>query len=255
VAKEHYIVVGGTSGIGRSFVGQLSQRDGVISLLGRRASAEMPAASATLQYFQTDLADSAATVKTLESAISQSGKISHIIMFHRYRGKEDAWLGELQISLTATKTILEYAAGHFEVGGNCSVVVIGSNAARFVFSEQPVSYHAAKAALVQMVRYYAVTLGQLGVRVNMVTPDAVMKDESRPMYEKNPQLRELYESITPLGRMGTPTDVANVIDFFCSRNSEFITGQEIVVDGGLSLPAQSAVARKVAGMDKLRLTR
>ena len=114
-------------------------------------------------------------------------------------------------------------------------------ASRFICSEQPVSYHIAKAALNQMVRYYAVALGPRGIRVNAVLPDTLIKDESRAFYEQNPQLRRVNESIIPLGRMGAAEDVANAVLFLCSPQSSFITGHELVVDGGMSLLGQGGL--------------
>lgn len=106
-----------------------------------------------------------------------------------------------------------------------------------------------------MVRYYAVTLGPRRIRVNSVSPGTVLKDESKDFYLKNEQLYNLYKGIIPLGRMGTAEEVANVVAFLCSSKASFITGQNIVVDGGLSLIWQETLARKVASLDHLRVTR
>jgi len=118
-----------------------------------------------------------------------------------------------------------------------------------------VSYHVAKAALSQMVRYYAVALGPLGIRVNCVSPGTIMKEEAQSFYAAHPELWELYGRIIPLGRMGSAGEVARAIAFLCSPEAGYITGQELVVDGGLSVQWQESVARRASGLDAVTITR
>jgi 3-oxoacyl-[acyl-carrier protein] reductase len=75
-----------------------------------------------------------------------------------------------------------------------------------------------------------------------------LKAESREFYLRNKPLQRLYRQITPLGRMGTTEEIAGVIAFLCSPAASFVTGQDIAVDGGLSLLWQESVARKAAGL-------
>ncbi|HEX8096589.1 MAG TPA: SDR family oxidoreductase, partial [Pyrinomonadaceae bacterium] len=95
-------------------------------------------------------------------------------------------------------------------------------------------------------RYYAVKLGPRGVRVNCVSPGAVLKDESKDFYLKNERLYNLYRRITPLGRMATSEEIADVVTFLCGPKAAFITGQNIIVDGGLSLGWHESLARGLA---------
>jgi NAD(P)-dependent dehydrogenase (short-subunit alcohol dehydrogenase family) len=217
-----------------------------VSVISRRASAERR--QPNVRHYPSDLTDATRREEVLEEILRTDGPPANLVFLQRFRGEGDAWQGELELSLTATRVIIErlFASGRRETGG--SIVIIGSNSSRLIAAEQPVGYHAAKAALSQMARYYAVTLGPRGIRVNCVTPGLVLKDESREFYLRNKPLQRLFREITPLGRMGTAEEVAGVIGFLCSPAASFVTGQDIAVDGGISQLWQESVARKVSGL-------
>ena len=82
----------------------------------------------------------------------------------------------------------------------------------------------------------------------------MMKDESRQYYVEKEDLRKLYEKIIPLHRMGKAEDIADVIEFLCSDKASYITGQEIIVDGGLSLVGQSSLAKHLWDTNHLKIT-
>jgi NAD(P)-dependent dehydrogenase (short-subunit alcohol dehydrogenase family) len=126
--------------------------------------------------------------------------------------------------------------------------MVSSNASSFVARNQTVAYHAAKAALKQMARFYAVKYGPQGIRVNVVSPCTFVKPESAEYFAQQESLRALYGRITPLGRMGTAKEVARAVAFLCGPDSSFITGQDLTVDGGLSLMLQDTLAREIAGI-------
>jgi len=172
-----------------------------------------------------------------------------LLLCQRYRGNSDDWDGEFQASLTRSKQCIEGVVEDMERegwNGGGSIVVMASVAAVSVEKEQPVGYHACKAALVAMVQYYAVTLGPKHVRVNAIIPGLTIKPEARAFYDSHPELERTYKDITPLGRMGTVEDLAHLVDFLISDKSSYLTGQTIVLDGGISLRSAWALARKVS---------
>lgn len=241
--KVHTLVVGGTRGIGREVVRHFVRAGHRVSVLGRWASEEKGVSSHVV-----DLADKEAVLAALAKAVKQNGRLTNLVFLQRFRGEGDAWQGELDVSLTATKVIVERLAGEFvrqKKTALSSIVIVSSNASRLVAGEQSVGYHAAKAALRQMARYYACSLAPRGIRVNCVTPGIVLKEEAREFYRKNEPLHALYRRITPLGRMGAPRDIADAIGFLCGPGAAFITGQEIVVDGGLSLLWQASLGNEL----------
>ena len=121
---------------------------------------------------------------------------------------------------------------------------VSSVLGQFIAAEQPLGYHVTRAALDQLVRFYAVQLAPRGIRVNAVSPNLIEKEEGREYYRQNPDLKKHYESVIPLGQMGSPRDVAYAIDFLCSDRSAHITGQTLVVDGGLTAVMQHSLGAR-----------
>lgn len=252
---KHIVIVGGTSGSGRVLVRRFSEKHNIVSLIGRHSPPEVNLNLLGVYFYKVDLCDNILINEAIDQIVSDHGPISHLVFYQRFRGEGDDWFGEIQVSLTATKNIIEKLSVSFDNSIEKSIVVVGSLASHLIHDEQPVSYHMVKAGLNQMVRYYAVLLGSKGIRVNCVSPSTVIKEESKSFYAEQVNLRRLYEDITPLKRMGTSEDIADVVEFLCSIQSKYITGQEIMVDGGLSLVGQTSLARSLSKMDGLRVTR
>jgi NAD(P)-dependent dehydrogenase (short-subunit alcohol dehydrogenase family) len=249
----HTLVVGGTRGIGRAVVRHFAAAGHRVSVIGRRQPAERPRANVC--HYSVELTDALLREETVKELVRQDGPPENVVFLQRFRGQGDGWQGELEVSLTATREIIESLRSHYERRRGGAIVIVTSNASHLVAEEQSVGYHAAKAALRQMARYYAVTLGPLGVRVNCVTPGAVLKEESREFYLRNKPLQRLFREVTPLGRMGTAEEIAEVIAFLCSAKASFVTGQDIAADGGLSLLWQESLARKAAGFKHALVSR
>jgi NAD(P)-dependent dehydrogenase (short-subunit alcohol dehydrogenase family) len=218
--------------------------DQIVSVIGRRPPNESDTSIPGVSFWAVDLLDEDGLKEVCSEITDRSGKMTNLIFCQRYRGNRDDWEGEIETSLTATKRLIEGFLVEAEDHKPDSIVVISSIAGTFIAEEQPVSYHVAKAGLIQLVRYYAVKLGPLGIRVNCVSPGAVVKQESKQFYQDNQSLHELICSVIPLRRMATSEDVAQVTSFLCSPAASYVTGQNIVVDGGFSLQWHESFTRQ-----------
>lgn len=238
----HTLIVGGTNGLGKEAVQQIAKKNRVVSVVGHHSkSNNLESGDQNVRFWYADISDTEKRIEMLNEIIDCNGRLNHLIFFQRYRGHGDSWNKELEISLTATKYLIEYLSDKFVDKGQKSVVMVSSVAAELIAREQDVGYHVAKAGMVQMARYYAVSLGKKNIRVNCISPALVLKEAAKPYYEQHLELKKLYETITPLGRMGSSRDVVNLIEFLCSSKASFITGQNIVVDGGLTVQMQSSL--------------
>ncbi|WP_051292927.1 SDR family NAD(P)-dependent oxidoreductase [Citrifermentans bremense] len=240
---EHFMVVGGTRGIGKVLVERLVQRGDTVTVLTRKPGGNKPVEG--VFYFRADLAVPDELPGRCAELVSSAGKPDHMVCLQRYREQGDDWSGEFAVSVTSNKVLLDFFAGNCTANGKNSVVLANSIAASHVVETQPLSYHTAKAAVDQMIRYYAVRLGPLGIRVNGVAPGTVLKPESRHHFLENPSLQQLYREMTPLRRMGTASEVSDVIEFLTGPNSSFLTGQTLIVDGGLSLQWQESLSLRL----------
>ncbi|HOW87238.1 MAG TPA: SDR family oxidoreductase [Candidatus Omnitrophota bacterium] len=244
----HTIVVGGTRGLGREVAKTLGIAGHRISVLGRKEPPQKDGNILGAQYYQCDLADERSLKKKLDSLVKTQGKPSYIVFCQRYRGQGSDWQGELGVTLTATKTIIETLENKFTRSGDKGIVMVSSVFAERVGDGQPVGYHVCKAGLNQMMRFFAVKLGPKGIRVNAVTPFTFLKEESKEFYLKNKPLHDLYRRMIPLGRMATSEDSAKAVAFLCSSQASFISGQNLYIDGGLSLVWPETLARKIAAL-------
>jgi NAD(P)-dependent dehydrogenase (short-subunit alcohol dehydrogenase family) len=244
---KHSIIIGGTKGVGRELAVLLANEGQTVTAVGRTPG-EFSTTAGKVVGFAGDVEQPDALLAGLKEQVAKYGQVSSLVFLQRYRGKGDAWNVELNVSMSATKPLIEGLAPDFAADGDKSICVVTSNASTFVARNQTLAYHTSKAALKQMARFYAVKLGQQGIRVNIVSPCTFVKSESAAYYAGQTELQGMYAKITPIGRMGTAREVAEAVAFLCGPKASFITGQELAVDGGLSLMLQDAMAREVAGI-------
>jgi NAD(P)-dependent dehydrogenase (short-subunit alcohol dehydrogenase family) len=251
---KHVLIIGATRGIGRAITTAFLDGGYAVSVISRRKNPEPGNSSSGVSQWTVDITDARRRSRILDHIIRERGRLTHLVFAQRYRGAADDWSGEVETSLTATKDIIDHLANAFGNAPEKSIAMVSSIASGLIADEQPLSYHVAKAGLVQMARYYAVVLGAKGIRVNSVSPGVVLKDEARDFYRRNKKLRDLYKTILPSGRMITAAEIAQVVVFLCGPKAISINGQNIIADGGLSLQWQESLTRR-ATMKHLAITR
>ena len=245
MTERHFLVVGGTRGTGRVLVRHLLEVEGnCVSVLGRSSGGDIQAPRMT--HHAVDVANRGGLLSCLDKAVEIYGKFTCVIFLQRQRAKKGEFDIELTVALSATKNAIDHLVDRrlFSTDGQSnSIVLVSSIADRYVAPEQSLGYHLGKAGISQLARYYALALGPMGIRVNSVSPCVVAKDEAKEFYDKNEWLVDRFNKFIPLGRMGRPQDIVNVIMFLAGEQASYITGQNIVVDGGLTLRSHESLVR------------
>lgn len=228
--SRHFVVVGGTRGLGKVFADRGKSEKHKISVLGRSAKNAPSEGS-----FTCDLQHPDEAAAVLDEVRCQRGEFDGLVFFQRFRGPGEGWDCEIQTSLFSAKTLIERAVRSFKPDGLKSIVITSSVNATFISPKLPVGYHIVKAGICQLARYYACTLGDFGIRVNAVCPSTFVKPENAEFYQSHPAVEAKLSKLSPLRRMGTADEIVDVLDFLLSEKSSFITGQTLMVDGGTSL--------------------
>lgn len=245
MSQLHSVVVGGTRGLGRALVELWSEGTDAISVIGRKQpSAPKTSPGDSVRYYAADVTQAGSIQPAIDEIVQASGPVSRLVFSQRYRGQGDSLDGELEVSLKGTRRVIEHLLAKSQFASSAAIVVVSSVLGQFIAAEQPLGYHVTRAALDQLVRFYAVQLAPRGIRVNAVSPNLIEKDEGREYYRQHPELKKHYESVIPLGQMGSPRDVAYAIDFLCSERSAHITAQTLVVDGGLTAVMQHSLGAR-----------
>ncbi|MEQ0565300.1 SDR family NAD(P)-dependent oxidoreductase [Amycolatopsis sp. NEAU-NG30] len=234
-------VTGASGTIGRGIALRFAEAGSAVAVHHRRPGAAddvvaaIEAAGGRARAFAADLTDDAACHALLAEAADWGGRLDALVNNAGIQPVEaladltaDRWREMLDATLTSAFSCTQAAARLMRDGG--SVMHIASIEARQP-AQGHVHYSAAKAALVMHARGAALEYGPRAIRVNTVSPGLI----SRPGLEDDwPEGVARWRSAAPLGRLGTPADVANACVFLASPLASWITGHDLVVDGGVT---------------------
>lgn len=149
----------------------------------------------------------------------------------------DEWNAILALNLTAPMRLCQQAVPLMRASGGGSIINVAS---RVYLSGTGVGYTSSKTGLIGLTKALAVQLGKDRIRVNAVAPSFLNTPFNKKIVEQNSALADGFRKITPLGRLGTPEDVAGAIAFLASDRASFITGDILHVCGGSQLAPQPA---------------
>jgi len=243
LAGQVALVTGASRGIGRAIAVHLAAAGATVACVATKAEncaetvSACEAAGARAQAFGVDVADTAAVAEVVDRVQKELGGLNILVNNAGVtrdqlllRMSEDDYDRVMDVNLKGTWNFLKAAARPLmkcrgRVVNVSSVVGVTGNAGQ-------ANYAASKAGVIGLTRSLAKELAGRGVCVNAVAPGYIDTDMTAGMDEK--AATELAARI-PLGRIGSPEEVARLVEFLAGPGGSYITGQTIVVDGGLSV--------------------
>ena len=262
-------VTGGGSGIGLACATRLAADGATVTITGRSvdrlaagvAAIGDAAPGADVRSVPADVTDEDALAAAVAAATDPTGRLDGIVV--SAGGSEtigpltqvdaEAWRRTVDLNLTGTLLTIKHGARIMARQGGGSIVAI-SSVAGAVTHRWFGAYGPAKAGIDMLCRVAADELGASGIRVNSVRPGLTRTDLVEAITAPGPVLDD-YLACTPLGRIGEPEDVANLVRFLLGPEASWITGENISVDGGHAVrrgPDMSGLLEGVFGADGLR---
>lgn len=235
------VVTGGASGIGRAAGAALAAAGAEVIAVDRDIA---PLSGSGLRAEACDIsseqavADLAERVGPCDIVVNAAG----IIRPGALADVDTAdWNALIAVNLTGYLLVSRaFARGMAERGGG-SLVHVASISGTHAQANSG-AYSASKAALIVMSQQFALELGPQGIRSNTVSPGMVRTPMTEEYYQA-PGVAERRDRAVPIGRVAVPDDIADVITFLASDRARYVTGADIVVDGGFTTTLMSWVPR------------
>lgn len=245
--KKVVLVTGGGIGIGRATAnafGALGYRVIVTDVLedeGRAVAATIEANGGTAEFDLLNVRDSAACNEVVNGIEKRYGAIDTIVanagIAHKVPLSEltdDKWDLTMDIDLKGVFRIIRAAVPGMKQKRKGSIIAVSSIMGVAYGWDEHAHYSAAKSGVVGLVRGLAVELGRDGIRVNGLAPGFIRTAQAlSEQHSLGAAGLDAVASKVPLGRVGEPEDMADVITFMASDKARYLTGQTLTVDGGL----------------------
>ena len=239
------VVTGGASGMGLATAERLAAQGDRVGILdinaeaAEEAAAAIRAAGGEAVGVQVDVSDRASVAAALDAVRAAYGPIlvlvtsAGIAPFEKFLEiSVESWQRTLDVNLTGTFHCVQLAIPDMIEAGFGRIVLISSSSAQ-QGAPRMVHYSASKGGIIAMTRSLAKEFGRKGITVNNVPPSMIDTPMSRQSQaEGNLPPTEMLSERSPVGRVGTPDDIAAAVVFLCSDDAGYITGQTLGVNGG-----------------------
>lgn len=251
------IVTGGSRGIGRGIAVDFAREGADVAIshfAGADAAFDRDAAESVADEVRAlgrraivvegDIGQSGTATALVAATVAAFGGVdilasnAGICPFHGFLDMpEDLLRGVIDVNLTGAFLVAQAAARQMVAQGTGGAIVATSSISALVGGAMQTHYTPTKAGVHSLMQSAAIALGPHGIRCNSVMPGAIATDINRDDWS-DPDKRAYLDGRIPLGRFGTPEDVAQVVSFLASDRAAYVTGAAILVDGGLFVNLQ-----------------
>ena len=253
LAGRRALVTGAASGIGEAVARLFVEQGARVALLDRDAEGLAAVAeSLGAVAAEADVCDQAAVEGAVERSVAELGGLDLLVnnagagKLARFEDHDaDDWQRVLSVNLAAVATVTRAALPPLRDSGPGAAIVNNASGSAPRPTRGESAYSAAKAGVVALTQALAQELAP-DIRVNCVSPGLIRTPMTEPLFQIEGALDPVNEA-TPLGRAGTAEEVAAVIAFLAGPGAAFVTGQNLVIDGGMSLP-QAGIDQVLKGV-------
>jgi glucose 1-dehydrogenase len=252
---QYALVTGAPQGIGRAVAIRLAQEGATVAInfIGPRADAEnalarVQAASVERGHgdrdhfvVQADIGNEAEIARMFETVLARWPRLDCLVNnagFQKEQPSEaldvDTYRRILDVNLTGAVICAQKALAHFVARGGGGNIINCSSVHQIIPKPGFLAYSISKGAMASLTRTLALEFAGRGIRVNAVGPGAI-ETPINAAWTGDPAKRAAVEAHIPLGRVGTPEEIAAVFAFLASDEASYITGQTIYACGGLTL--------------------
>lgn len=248
LSQKHFLVTGATRGIGRAIALGFAAEGADVSICARDAAA-VEETVATLRGMGVrafgralDVGDAGALTQFVQDAHAAMGRLDGLVAsaspMASGRGIED-FDTAYRVDLMHTRAAVEAALPLLERHG--AITAISSISGIEDYGFDGVSYGTMKAALLFYIKSLSRHVAPMGLRANVVSPGTVLFPGGTwdKVRQEDPDYFQSNVDFNPMGRMGTPEEIANVVVFLSSPKAGFVSGANVVVDGTATIRVQS----------------
>ncbi len=241
------VVTGGSSGIGRAAAMALAAEGASVAIGARRESKGEEVARAIRKqggealFVQTDVKQPDQVERLVQAAVDRWGRLDCAFNNAGIEGQAfvpaaeyplQLWDELIATNLSGIFYAMKYEIPHMLKQGAGSIVNM-SSIAGLVGGPIGIAYFASKAGVIGATRAAAIEYGEKGIRVNAICPAVIETDMADRLFDPvGGASGEYISKMHPLGRIGQPEEVADVVVWLCSNRSSYVTGHALPVDGG-----------------------
>ncbi|MCB0124407.1 MAG: SDR family oxidoreductase [Caldilineaceae bacterium] len=245
------LITGAGSGIGAATARLMAAGGAKVACVGLPAAAvqavanELTTAGYSALAVVTDVADGQAVSRAITQVVDQFGRLDLVvasagIQLHRedinlHEMSDDVWDRTHNVNYRGVYLTCKHGLAQMVQQGAGGAIVIVSSVTALNGRSANGAYLSGKHGLLGLNRYIAVHYAKHGIRCNAICPGAL---ERTPNHDQHPDpagREQMLRERIPLGRPGTPEEIAPVIAFLCSAGASYMTGANLVVDGGLNI--------------------
>ena len=237
------IISGGSGGMGLAIVGKLIEAKIRILIIDIKEPPKKILNNKLISFAKIDLTEFIEIKKAVKKFTDSTKRVDYLInaagilMFNEDIGVEKinikVWNKVFDINLTSMVYLLKCVIPFMKKNKYGSIVNISSVDALSGDDKPQDAYGASKAAMIRLSKSIAIQFAKNQIRSNTILPGPV-ETPMQDRWKKDPKSKKNLSKFIPLQRIGRPEDIANVVIFLLSDNSDYITGSEITVDGGLT---------------------